>query len=128
MQCCFESLNRTALHSNCDRAKRPLVNSKAMQFQIQKVDTPIPAEMIDAIRAFPARREVEHCGTSFTLSPFDMYATCPQCGLRMKVRSFSGHDEIEDVFDAVFTWMADPDAQRFADERRERIAEELEEE
>jgi hypothetical protein len=62
-------------------------------------------DLVEAIRSFPARREVEHCGIRFEASPFDFYATCPQCGSRIKLRSFSATPEIEDIFDAVFEWM-----------------------
>jgi predicted RNA-binding Zn-ribbon protein involved in translation (DUF1610 family) len=65
----------------------------------------IPPELIEAIRAFPLQREVTHCGHTFNISPFDVYADCPHCGKHIKVRSFSGGTEIEDVFEAVFAWM-----------------------
>jgi hypothetical protein len=71
----------------------------------------IPAGLLDAIRSFPLEREVEHCGIRTKVSPFDCYAQCPQCGAHIKVRSFSGVDEVEDVFDAVFEWMNRPMAQ-----------------
>ena len=38
---------------------------------------------------------------------------------RMKLRSFSGCAEIEDVFDAVFEWMSRPEAQELARRRQE---------
>ena len=62
----------------------------------------ISADLLEAIRSFPLERVVEHCGTHFTVSPFDTYAHCPHCGARMKVRSYSAAGEIEDIFDAVF--------------------------
>jgi hypothetical protein len=65
----------------------------------------IPAGLLDAIRSFPLEREVEHCGIRMSVPIFDVYADCPQCGARIKVRSFSGTEDIEDVFDAVFEWM-----------------------
>ncbi len=68
----------------------------------------VPPELIEAIHALPARREVEHCGSTFAVSPFDIYALCPRCGTRLKVRSFAAVTEIEDVFDAVFEWMMTP--------------------
>jgi len=58
---------------------------------------------IDTIRTFPTSREVSHCGETFSVSPFDIYAPCPVCGKRIKVRSFSAHLETEDLFDAFFT-------------------------
>lgn len=82
----------------------------------------VSPELIEAIRSFPVERETEHCGRTFTVSSFDFYATCPQCGTRFKVRSFSGGGELEDVFDAVFEWMHDPAAGAIADRRRAEIA------
>ena len=79
-------------------------------------------ELIEAILDFPVARETEHCGQKLKVSPFDIYATCPQCGTRFKLRSFSGVTELEDVFDAVFEWMNDPTAQAYADHRRAEIA------
>ncbi len=58
-------------------------------------------DLLEAIRSFPLKRLLEHCGTQFLVAPFDFHATCPQCRTRIKVRSFSGVSEIEDVFDAV---------------------------
>lgn len=83
----------------------------------------IPAELLAEIAALPVHREVTHCGTTFAVSPFDVYATCPGCGTRLKVRSFGGSPELEDVFDAVFTWMNQPGAQGAADARRRALAE-----
>jgi hypothetical protein len=48
------------------------------------------------------RREVTHCGISFSVSPFDFYAECPRCHVRIKVRSLAVVPDLEDVFDAVF--------------------------
>jgi hypothetical protein len=44
------------------------------------------------------------------VSPFAIYARCPKCREELKVRAHSGGLEIEDVFDAVFQWMASSDA------------------
>lgn len=81
----------------------------------------IPPGLVDAIKSFPIRRTVRHCGIAFPAAPFDIYANCPACGARIKVRSFSGTTEIEDVFDAVFEWMNDPAAQEAAAHRRQVI-------
>lgn len=78
----------------------------------------VAADLIEAIRTFPVEREVEHCGARFLAAPFDIYADCPRCGTRVKVRSFSGVGEIEDVFDAVFEWMNQPTAEGAAARRR----------
>jgi hypothetical protein len=78
-------------------------------------------ELVDAIKSFPVRRTIEHCGASISASPFDFYADCPTCGARIKVRSFSAATEIEDVFDAVFEWMNNPAAREVAARRRQEI-------
>ena len=62
--------------------------------------------LLEAIESFPLRRVVGHCGAEFGVSPFDIYASCPICGTKIKVRSFGGGGEIEDVFDAVISWMS----------------------
>jgi hypothetical protein len=85
-----------------------------------------PPGLLEAIRSFPLQREVEHCGVPMRISPFDIYAECPQCGGRIKVRSFSAAVEIEDVFDAVFEWMNQPLAQELARRRQQALAEEEE--
>jgi len=82
----------------------------------------ISEDLLAAIRSFPLQREVEHCGSRFCVSPFDFYAKCPQCGTRMKVRSFSGVQEIQDLFDAVFEWLNQPPAQELARKRQMEIA------
>lgn len=87
----------------------------------------IPNGLSEAIRAFPVEREIEHCGVRFTVEPFDIYADCPKCHSRIKVRSFSVHEEIEDVFDAVLEWMLNPEAEKVARRRQEILAEEADE-
>jgi hypothetical protein len=82
----------------------------------------VTRELVEAIRAFPLERKVKHCGAEFAAAPFDFYASCPRCGTRFKVRSFSGVPEIEDVFDAVFEWMNQPEAQALASRRQAVIA------
>ncbi len=81
----------------------------------------IPEGLVDAIRSFPAEREIEHCGRRITFSPFDVYARCPQCGTRIKVRSFSATTEIEDVFDAFFEWLNRPGAREVANRRQQAL-------
>jgi hypothetical protein len=78
----------------------------------------ISEDLLEAIRSLPLERQVEHCGSRITVSPFDLYADCPQCGARIKVRSFSGGGEIEDVFDAVFEWINQPKAREMAQRRQ----------
>lgn len=81
-------------------------------------DIDIPSELIEAIESFPLSREVAHCGETFPVSPFDIYANCPRCGCRIKVRSFSAGCELEDIFDAVFTWMSKPGAEELVRHRQ----------
>ncbi len=78
----------------------------------------IPAGLIDALRALPAEREIEHCGARFRVAALDMYAACPECGARIKLRGFSGHDDVEDVVDAVLEWMLDPECRKVAEGRQ----------
>ncbi len=65
----------------------------------------IDPELLAAVAALPASRTVSHCGAEFAVSPFDLYATCPACKARLKVRGFTAGPELVDVFDAVFAWM-----------------------
>ena len=89
----------------------------------QTTDVEVSQSLSDAISAFPLTRKVTHCGAVFAVSPFDIYATCPVCKTRLKVRSFGGGLEIEDLFDAVFTWLNQPGAQEIAHRRQQQIAE-----
>jgi hypothetical protein len=79
----------------------------------------IPADLLESIESFPLYREVRHCGEAFQVSPFDIYADCPRCGNRIKVRSFAGGVELEDVFDAVFAWMNQPGAEELIRRRQQ---------
>lgn len=88
----------------------------------------ISPDLIEALRSFPAHRDVEHCQRKFRVSPFNFYATCPECGVRIKLRALSAETELQDVFDAVFEWMNAPQAREAADKRRAEIAREIEEE
>jgi hypothetical protein len=81
----------------------------------------VTEELLEGIRSFPLKREVEHCRQRFVVSPFDIYATCPKCGSQLKIRSFSGGTEVEDVFDAVFEWMNQPRTAELARKRQELI-------
>src|SRR4051812_19229166 len=93
-----------------------------------KTEPPVvPHDLLEAIRCFPVRREVNHCGEVFAVSPFEFYAECPRCGARVKVRSFAAVTELEDVFDAVFEWMSQPEAQEIARRRQQILAEDREE-
>lgn len=85
----------------------------------------IPSKLLAVLRGFPTAREVEHCGRVFEVSPFDIYATCPKCQVKIKVRSFSDVVELEDVFDAVFEWMERAKADDLVGRRRREISEDL---
>src|SRR5947209_6205095 len=96
--------------------------------QLKKVqDIDIPWALIEAIKAFPVQREVEHCGKTFAVAPFEFYVQCPECGTRIKVRSCSGVTEIEEVFDAVFQWMNGPGACELARRRQQVIQDDQDE-
>lgn len=82
----------------------------------------VSSRLIEAIRSLPVEWEVEHCGGRMVVSPFAFYATCPQCGYRIKLRAFTAALEIEDVFDAVFEWMNQPRAQEQVQQRQQAIA------
>ena len=86
-------------------------------------DKLVSYELIEAIKSFSVQRKVNHCNSIFTVSPFDFYAVCPKCEIRMKVRSSSGVAELEDVFDAVFEWMAHPKAKEYFEKRQKEIIE-----
>src|SRR6516164_2535220 len=83
----------------------------------------ISFRLTEEIKSFPLKRAVEHCGGTFYVSPFDIYARCPQCMSSIKVRSFSAVTEIEDIFDAVFKWMNQPEALILVKERQKAIKE-----
>jgi hypothetical protein len=88
----------------------------------QTRDIDIPWGLIEGIKSAPLQREVEHCGHTFAVSPFDIYAVCPSCGTRLKVRACSGVTEIEEVFDAVFEWMNQQGAEELVRRRQREIA------
>ena len=37
----------------------------------------VTPDLGEAIKSFPVRRQVRHCGEAFAVSPFDIYADCP---------------------------------------------------
>jgi hypothetical protein len=82
----------------------------------------ISRDLIEAIRAFPVRREIEHCGARIAFDPFDFHVVCPRCGVQIRVRSFSAVPEIEDVLDAVFEWMIQEGAREVAERRQAVLA------
>ncbi|HEY0051030.1 MAG TPA: hypothetical protein VGB68_17180 [Pyrinomonadaceae bacterium] len=80
-------------------------------------------DLIEAIKSFPIHSEIKHCGSTFSVSPFDIYTVCPNCGTQIKLRSLSGAAELEDVFDAAFEWMAHPTAKEHFEKRQKEIIE-----
>jgi hypothetical protein len=87
----------------------------------------VSSDLIAAIRSFPTDRKVEHCNSIFSVSPFDLYGICPACKSKIKLRSFSGVYELEDVFDAVFEWLINPDALKYFAKRQKEIIEDIDE-
>lgn len=83
----------------------------------------VPSGLADALREFPTSRNVEHCGKRFTVNPLTIYAQCPQCHAKIKVRSFSAVEELEDVIDAVLQWMNNPAAAHAAEQRAAELRE-----
>ena len=81
------------------------------------------SELVEAIDSFPLAKEVGHCGYKFSVDPFEVYADCPKCGERIKLRSFTASAEIEDIFDAVFLWMSRPEALEVAKRRQQKLIE-----
>jgi hypothetical protein len=81
--------------------------------------------IIEQIKHFQGVRLVGHCGNTFRVPSFDFNVRCPSCNSEIKVRSFSGINEIEDVFDAVFEWMLDPNNHEVAEQRMREIKEDL---
>jgi len=91
-------------------------------------DEDVSSRLLESIRGMPSAREVDHCGTRFETSPFDFYAQCPRCGLRIKLRGFGAVPTLEDVFDAVFEWIERNGAEDVVRRRREEIRRDLEDE
>lgn len=77
--------------------------------------------LIDAIRAFPSERNVEHCGARWSVSPLDFYAICPACGARLKLRSSPHARNSRTYFGAVLEWMNQPGVEAIIRKRREEI-------
>jgi hypothetical protein len=102
------------------------LESNAPNVSVEKLkempELAIPPGLLEAVRSFPAACRVEYCGQSFEVSAFEIYAACPHCGTRIKVRSFIGATELEDLFDAVFEWMRLPGNSETAQRRIAAIA------
>ncbi|KAF0247150.1 MAG: hypothetical protein FD180_89 [Planctomycetota bacterium] len=80
------------------------------------------SELLKIIKEFPSFREFRcTCGSSSRSSPLDIYATCPNCLMKFKQRSFGGGPEVEDFFDAVLEWAGRADAREFARRRQRDI-------
>jgi hypothetical protein len=91
-------------------------------------DVDIPFKLLEELRGMVPFREVDHCGRIFEASPFDIYAACPSCGVRIKLRGFAAITELEDVFDAVFAWMELNQADEIVKKRRQEIREDMDDE
>ena len=81
------------------------------------------AMIVEAVKSFPTHREVPHCGHSFTASPLAFYGDCPICQTRIKLRSFSGATEFEDLIDAVLEWQSRPGVEEMVQQRIREIVE-----
>jgi len=93
-----------------------------MTTQTTSID--VSPELLEALAAFPIARDVVHCDTSFQISPFEIYATCPVCRRRIKARSFSANPELEDLFDSVFEWLQKPGAPDLMRRRQAQLVDE----
>lgn len=82
----------------------------------------VSSDLIEALRAFPSERDIEHCGQRFPVSTFAFYATCPTCNSRIKVRGMSSHAELPDLLDAAFEWIARPENVAAARQRQQELA------
>lgn len=89
---------------------------------VKAADPNLSHDLVEAIASLPLHRDVRHCGENFQVSSFAIYATCPVCESRVKVRAFATATEVEDVFDAVFTWMNQPGALELVHQRQQEIA------
>ena len=107
-----------------DRSRPGAWNNMA---ELEAAHPPISSVLIDAIKSLPHRREVRHCGRTFLASRLAIYANCPHCGESVKLRAFSGTAELEDVFDAVLTWMLTDDAAGLARQRQQELRDDLDE-
>jgi hypothetical protein len=94
---------------------------------MNKNDEYVTPQLIEAIRSYPTSREISHCGETFAVSPFDIQVNCPMCNQYLKVRSFAAIPEFEDVFDAVFEWLINPEAMKYFEKRKREIIDDSEE-
>jgi hypothetical protein len=87
----------------------------------------VSPELVEAVRTFPIRRQVRHCGTSFEVDALSIYATCPACKTKIKLRAYSAAPDLEDLIDAVLEWMTQPAAKAVAEARMKKIAADMDE-
>ena len=92
---------------------------------MSKEEVHLPIGLVDLIKGTPVYRRVAHCNTSFEVPFFDIYADCPKCNARVKVRSLSACEDVEDVFDAVFQWSLKPGAAEVMKKRVQEIADDM---
>jgi hypothetical protein len=82
----------------------------------------VSLDLLESIRRYPVEREVSHCGVQWTVPALEFYSICPKCKQPVKLRSYAATAELEDVFDAVFEWMNQPQAEAIANRRRQTLA------
>src|SRR5213082_2931213 len=82
----------------------------------------VGSDLIDAIRSFPAEREIEHCGIRFSVPSLDFYAKCQHCGTIIKLRGYSAQPELADLVDAVLEWAIRPEHAAAARKRQQELA------
>ena len=85
----------------------------------------VSEDLIKVIKSFPTSKEINHCNSTFPVSPFDFYGICPKCNAEIKLRSSSANYELEDVFDAVFEWLIRQESQKLFEKRLLEIKEDL---
>lgn len=83
----------------------------------------LSSAVVEAIESFPTAREVTHCGATFVVPSLDIYANCPRCGTRLKVRAMAAVTEVEDLFDAFAAWLTAPGASELIQARQRQLAE-----
>lgn len=88
----------------------------------------VSGDLIEKIKSFPTKRKVEHCNSAFEVSPLDIYGICPKCNITIKLRSYAGSYELQDVFDTIFEWLLQPEAQEVFTKRQKEIIDDLDDE
>jgi transcription elongation factor Elf1 len=82
------------------------------------------ANLIDMINKLAHERKFicPKCGRRSVVSILSIYADCPQCSTRLKLRGYGAiGDEVEDVVDAVLAWMGSGAMMDAAMKRKEEL-------